>query len=871
MSVHFKFQHLKVFGSTENLYQNFKKYRIVYDEAECTYIYAELAFYNKKFDEEDWTANVRLICTNEATHEAICTLDKTYNVTNDTNIYYSREGWGTPSPGWWKKGKYRWDAYINGEFVGKTHFHIDNKGLVTTSANPYLTLKGVRLFESATGALELSKRQYLQEFDKSATRYIHMELDIELKTTERPFPVEFQFNFYNDAGQYKASTSYFQEQTETVNNLLIDTAYGAATVGFWYADKYTMEILFMDSLVGIVQFVVSDHAVPHDGSLPFALDSQPTQTSAPTPPPAKPADNPKPTFEEATAELKKLIGLESVKTQMDEFATYLQFLQIRKKKGFEESGKFNMHTVFTGNPGTGKTTVAKMLGQIYYSLDLLSKGHVVEAGRADLVGEYIGQTAPKVQKLLEKARGGILFIDEAYALSDRGDDGKDFGKEVIEVLLKEMSDGAGDLAIVFAGYPQEMQAFLTSNPGLGSRIANSIAFPDYTPNELMEIATYAAQKRDIVLSPEASSFLHRKIVEVYRNRDKHFGNARFVHGIIEECKENMALRLMKSGNLDALDKDALSTVTLDDAERAFGVSNRQLVQIPIDEPLLQEALLELHSLVGMNDIKRDVDELAKLVRYYTEIGRDVKKAFSLHTVFMGNPGTGKTTVARIITKIYKALGVLERGHLVETDREGLVAPYVGQTAIKTDEKIQLALGGCLFIDEAYALGKGGGQNDFGGEAVDTLLKRMEDKRGEFMVIVAGYPDEMRNFLELNPGLMSRFDRTLTFSDYSNVELFDIAIDMLEAEQLYPNDEATTLIRDYIQHLLENKHTYFGNARTVRKVVKEITRRQNLRLALLPASERTPAMIRTVLPEDVQNIQLMEQNQTPKRKSIGFDR
>ena len=226
--------------------------------------------------------------------------------------------------------------------------------------------------------------------------------------------------------------------------------------------------------------------------------------------------------------------------------------------------------------------------------------------------------------------------------------------------------------------------------------------------------------------------------------------------VIEEAKQHLAIRLMNSKkNPSEMEPEELSTITVKDVKKVFKKGSKDYVPLPIDEALLNDSLTQLHELVGLENVKKEVDEMTKLVRYYKEIGKDIKKAFSLHTVFKGNPGTGKTTVARLIVQIYKALGILERGHLVECDRKSLVAGFVGQTAIKTGEMIDKAIGGGLFIDEAYALTKGGA-NDFGREAIETLLKRMEDQRGDFMVIVAGYPDEMKTFLEANPGLLSQF-------------------------------------------------------------------------------------------------------------------
>lgn len=860
----YKFQHLKVFGSTENLYRNAKKYRKVFDEQECRYLYAELAFYNKLFDERDWSTTVRLVCTRTTDEKEICNLEKEIKISASQNVVHVREGWGTPDPGWWKKGKYNWEVFIEGDLVASQTFYIVDAGLVTEEENPYFDIKRIRLFESPKSGLAMDKRRYLKTFKQEGTCYINIEMTVDIK--QENIPIELQFNFYNDAGQRKAYMEYFYLFPKK-QSMTLDTGYGSEKGNYWFEDKYTLEVLFMDQLIAVVPFEVGEQDEEQPGKdMPFSTSIDRTGVSSS---PGGEEEEPKPTFEEATADLKALIGLEEVKAQIDEFATYLQFLKIRKEKGFKENKRFNMHAVFTGNPGTGKTTVAKMLGRIYYSLDLLSNGKVHEVGRVDLVGEYIGQTAPKVKKAIEAAKGGILFVDEAYSLSDRGDDGKDFGKEVIEVLIKEMSDGDGDLAMIFAGYPKEMQAFIGKNPGMKSRIHNIIHFPDYVPQELMDIALYAADKRDVTITEDAQQFMRTKVVEAYRNRDEHFGNARFVHGIIEESKQNMALRLMREQeDIRQLDKEALSTISIKDVQKTFGSAAKEDVQIPVDEALLNEALNELHSLVGLGNVKKQIDELVKLVRYYNEIGRNVRKAFSLHTVFTGNPGTGKTTMARIIVKIYKSLGVLERGHLVECDRKSLVAGFSGQTAIKTGEMIDKAMGGGLFIDEAYSLVKGG-HDEFGREAIDTILKRMEDRRGEFMIIAAGYPKEMQQFLESNPGLLSRFDRTINFPDYNAKELLEIADVMLEKEELVLNEMARKHLMFYIDRLLEHKHKYFGNARTIRKIVREVTRRQNLRLAHMSAAERTPDKISTVILKDVENFHLIEQQE--ERQGIGFKR
>jgi SpoVK/Ycf46/Vps4 family AAA+-type ATPase len=544
-----------------------------------------------------------------------------------------------------------------------------------------------------------------------------------------------------------------------------------------------------------------------------------------------------------------------MKKKIHDYVNYLNFIKLRNERGFKDSSRINLHSVFTGNPGTGKTTVVQYLAKIYKSMGLLSKGHVYEVDRSDLIGEFIGQTAPKVKEAIEQARGGILFIDEAYALSRDQKDTKDYGKEAIEILIKEMSDGPGDIAIMAAGYPAEMETFLNSNPGLKSRFNQYYSFPDYAPTELLAIAMQYADKNAVTLTDDAKAYMELKLTEAYRNRNRQFGNARYVVGVIDQSKLDLGLRLIQQGNLESLSEDQLKQITVEDLQKVFHDVKKPQVEIKIDEPQLAEALNELHGLTGLEEVKKEIDELVRLVRFYRETGKDVTNRISLHAVFTGNPGTGKTTVARIIAKIYKGLGLLERGHLVETDREGLVAAFVGQTAIKTQQKIDEAQNGVLFIDEAYALSRGG--NDFGSEAVETILKKMEDLRGKFAVIVAGYTDNMKIFLESNPGLKSRFDKVYEFKDYSVDQLYNIAAELFKKEELVPDNEAIEHIKKYLQNLYDSRDKFFGNGRTVRNMVNECVRNQHLRLAAIPSAERTPEMLSTLTYADVKEFEVKD--------------
>ena len=282
-----------------------------------------------------------------------------------------------------------------------------------------------------------------------------------------------------------------------------------------------------------------------------------------------------------------------------------------------------------------------------------------------------------------------------------------------------------------------------------------------------------------------------------------------------------------------------------------GAGTEEAPQPP--RPTLEEAMAELDGLIGLEAVKKDVDSLVNLVKV-----RELRKTrglkcpdLSLHLVFSGNPGTGKTTVARIVGKIFSALGLLSKGHLVEVDRSGLVAGYVGQTAIKTQEVIQKALGGVLFIDEAYSLAPENADKDFGQEAIDTILKAMEDHRDDFVVIVAGYASLMPWFIDSNPGLKSRFNKYLLFEDYNGAQLYEIFLSRVKGNDYRLDEEAARAVREHLEELYEDRDENFGNARDVRNLFERIVANQANRVAALAAP--TDEDILTITAADLEGL------------------
>jgi SpoVK/Ycf46/Vps4 family AAA+-type ATPase len=882
---HFKFISLYTYNwDSPNI--NFRKYRQVFDRWEVKYIGAELSFYNKLFDEEDWTVKVTFKAFSlkkNKKDEELCSIEEEVDVSKEENIITVTKGWGNDEAGkGWEKGEYLWEAYVGDICAGTAKFYIEDAGVVDKKDNPYFGTVSLRLYEGPDEGLPEEERKYLRKFDTNNTHYIFGEFKF-INQLMQPWQCELFLTFYDDTRQMIArlnSLNLVEAQSADDDIFMVTEGWGNKNRGNWKQDNYTLEVEFQEQVIAVVPFSVGEVDQEETGTEATGnLEGNQSNKSLIDDIVSRTLEDAKRTeddgieiveaekkdeLQESLKELDGLIGLGSIKNQIREHISYLDFLQVRKKLGIEEEEKISLHSVFTGNPGTGKTTVVKLLGKIYKAMGLLSKGHVHIVESSDLVTGYVRQTGKTTKDEIDKARGGILFIDEAYMLYRKGVD-NDFGGEAIAALITEMSDGPGDIAIMVAGYPAEMIEMIGSNPGMKSRFKHYFNFDDYTPMELMQIADYAAEKKKVVLAAPARKALEVEVIRQYRMRDRTFGNARLVHSLVDEAKINMGVRVMSKLKEAKIDHALVSTVEEQDVKDIFAGHKKSYVDIPIDEEILAETIAEIDHLTGIQNIKTEIRDIIKLVRYYREIHKDIIKAFPVHSVFTGNPGTGKTTLARLIGNLYKALGILERGHLVETDASDLIAGYLGQTALKTKDKINEALGGVLFIDEAYAL-MDGQHPDFGRKAIETLIKQMDDRRGEFAVIVAGYPKPMQQFLESNPGMQSRFDQTFVFHDFSEEELNTIALSMLSGAELTLAPEAAEYLKNYLSFLYQNRNQFFGNARSVRKIADRIVLKQNLRMAGVDPAARTEEMIHQVIMDDMTDLKI---DPHPSGRAVGF--
>lgn len=488
----------------------------------------------------------------------------------------------------------------------------------------------------------------------------------------------------------------------------------------------------------------------------------------------------------------------------------------------------------------------------------MKSGHIVEVSQSDLIAEYVGQTTAKTQKVINKALDGVLFIDEAYALVNK--DAGGYGQEAINTLVKAIDDNRDRLAVIVAGYTEEMIPFINANPGLQSRFTKQFYFENYSTPELFEIFQKHSKELGIVIKDDVESLVKRHL-DINPTSGAN-GNGRYVRNLFEMMYDSMAIRALEDG---VIEDHEMTEFSAEDVPFSLEKHERP--------GKVEDVLAELDELIGLDSVKQKLRQIVAVqqARIYSEKAGLPAVTPALNMVFTGPPGTGKTTVARIVARIYQSLGVLNRGQMVETGSQDLIGQYLGQTAPKVVARVKEAMGGVLFIDEAYSLVQkfSNDSDGYGKEAVATLIAQVENLRGQFALICAGYKDEMQAFLDVNPGLKSRIDHVVEFTDYNVDELVTIFLGIAAKQKITVSDNVKTKL---VKHFSENETGGAqGNGRYVRKIFDLAYANMAMRAAEAGTgdTEKYLAILQSFASEDIPGIIQAKNSGAGNRNPIGF--
>lgn len=548
-------------------------------------------------------------------------------------------------------------------------------------------------------------------------------------------------------------------------------------------------------------------------------------------------------LEELIADIQNMAGLESLKNMINRYVANVKAVEARKARGQNAVLKIdNLHMIFAGSAGTGKTTAARKMGKIFKGLGILPEGDkIIECSGNDLCGNVVGDAIKNVHDNVNRAMGGILFIDEAYTLLNNT-----YGKDAIDTILKEMEDKRGKFMVIMAGYAHDMDKLMQSNEGLKSRFNETIVFEDFTPAQLKDIfiSFVKADENGYQIEEHALPYIERLLAKESKN--KGFANARGVRNTWNRVRDMMDMRVA------ALPADA-------DESEFYMVKKEDITKLlneGIDENVsVEDIVKEIKQMIGLSAVKAKLDELVANAKYNLILkkqGLAPEKQGTQHMMFMGNAGTGKTTIARKLGQIYEKLGVTHSSKVVECGREDLVSGYVGQTAGKTKDVLDQALGGILFVDEAYSLIPKG-EADYGGEALTTILAYMENHKDDLIVIFAGYERELNALLDYNQGFESRFssENKVYFEDYTLEEMGQIFMYQMRSQNITVDDALLPDILELIEYR-KSQARNFGNARGVRNVADSVNAARRARVVQLDQSGQAlaPEQMLTVTKEDI---------------------
>ncbi len=803
---------VRVSCNPENDYQGEKEYRSVFAVQELENLYVSAELLNRRFAEEAWEAEMTVRLFRAENGKGVCLVEKSSRIPLEVHdsvcVYEELIGREELPEKLWQPGVYRVLADMN--------------GLAQQSDNLYLIEgdgKPEKYFRILHAGLDRVCRESEQEAQKRPHSFRMFQADslenvrfflMAQNLRGEEWVYEFTVRVIDQAGRLKAmqvvrSAQYIKDQAG--NSILCFAVDLANQADFVTAGEYTLIVSCFGQVVLRMNYGIGNKDIPYDFAQEILADGGEVAVKQNLAPEYSAKDK-----DEILDRLYRLVGLRKVKEEITQWVDYVEFVRLRRENGFSDTFP-QMHLIFTGHPGTGKNTVAGMVGELCQKLGLLSHGRVNHYSRRDLVREGTAAEEQLVRQALKNSLGGILFVDQAGDLF-QPEDANDRGVIALGILYSILARENPEVLVILSDVEEEMNILMEAFPDLQKLFTRRLCFEDYTPEELMEIARYKLEKMQYRFTPGAEEKFYRQLKMACLTNDAEFTNGYYVEEQLKEAAARMSRRLM-ANRKGEYKKEDLMLITEED-----------IAVLPEGDP--GKSLEKLKAMIGLGELKQNIVQHLNYVYFIRE---RQKHGFAdtmppLNMIFSGNPGTGKMTVAKMMGEIYHSVGILSRPNVTVQDGRNLTGDSGLTPQQGAEVLMNMAAGGVLYVDHADVLP----QSEFGLALFEALLANLSPEEcGDTIVILGGYPERVAKMLELNPALKNYFPSVFQFNDYTPDELMQIAENKLKEKNYAFHPKAREAFVELIQKAYENRDKNFGNALLVEKVVA---------LAIRNMSERT---------------------------------
>lgn len=730
-------------------------------------------------------------------------------------------------------------------------------GIQEKSPNVMKTIeaKSIRMF-NLEESLNSQKKTYLIQFDESIATYIAAEAII-----KNPF-------FKSDNRLLSGLTIWYFEDEEIGRNdfnLMLKKewefvefvqSWGTPIPGFWKCGEVRIEIFLANQQIIKHYFQIGTQEIINfldENEQPDSYSNKQNTQQPKKLEQLQKTNSDNNSIKSLFEEFDNLVGLHNLKQSLRDFISYLEFVKERKAKGIETNENISANCIFLGNPGTGKTTVARILGRFFKAIGLLKNGHVVEVDRASLIGEYIGETAQKTEKVINQALGGILFIDEAYSLK-RDKNSNDFGQEAIDIILKRMEDYKDKFFVIAAGYPELMEKFINSNPGLKSRFTHHFYFDDYNSSELAEIFKIFSEKEKYSFNEDAEKFLIEKLDSLIDNTDGSFGNARFIRNLFSETKIELSKRYHLLED-EEKDFNSLNTIFISDIQSAWlNINNRNNSVVKSNEKI-DRYVNEINNLVGLSSVKTTFNRIIASIK--VDKLKSEKSISSVHktynSIFIAEPGSGTSTVARLFAKSLFASNKLSKGQLIEIDSSLFSGLSKLDAYLTMDELFKKLSGNVILVNDVTASLQC--LKHFSDSLLQYFLKKLYLMNDEVTAILSGTREEIEIIIESFPVLESQFPNKFEFEPYTNRQLLEIALSICQKKNYQLDEGAWQQLLELIDEMRQGKNRNFYNARSIKELLNRAISIQEDRILSMPNIQSSDLM--TITYDDLTTLRTIE--------------